>query len=31
MQMSRQRGGRGSLVWPGLIRRLERIDPSYRN
>jgi len=31
MQTSRQRGGRGSLVWPGLIRRLERIDPSYRN
>ena len=26
----RRRGGRGRLVWPGLLRRLERIDPSYR-
>jgi ribulose-5-phosphate 4-epimerase/fuculose-1-phosphate aldolase len=26
----RRRGGRGRLVWPGLRRRLERIDPSYR-
>jgi ribulose-5-phosphate 4-epimerase/fuculose-1-phosphate aldolase len=24
------RGSRGSLVWPGLLRRLERTDPSYR-
>ena len=23
-------GGRGGLVWPGLLRRLERLDPSYR-
>jgi ribulose-5-phosphate 4-epimerase/fuculose-1-phosphate aldolase len=23
-------GGRGALVWPGLLRRLDRIDPSYR-
>ena len=23
-------GGRGGLVWPGLLRRLERHDPSYR-
>ncbi|HEX9126651.1 MAG TPA: class II aldolase/adducin family protein [Methylomirabilota bacterium] len=23
-------GGRGALVWPGLLRRLERHDPSYR-
>src|ERR1700675_4320397 len=23
-------GGRGGLVWPGLLRRLDRIDPSYR-
>jgi hypothetical protein len=22
--------GRGALVWPGLLRRLDRIDPSYR-
>jgi ribulose-5-phosphate 4-epimerase/fuculose-1-phosphate aldolase len=22
--------GAGGLVWPGLLRRLERIDPSYR-
>jgi ribulose-5-phosphate 4-epimerase/fuculose-1-phosphate aldolase len=26
----RPRGSRGMLVWPGLLRRLERIDPSYR-
>jgi len=26
----RRRGGRGRLVWPGLLRRLERTDPSYR-
>ncbi len=24
-------GGRGALVWPGLLRRLDRIDPSYRS
>jgi len=23
-------GGRGTLVWPGLLRRLDRLDPSYR-
>jgi ribulose-5-phosphate 4-epimerase/fuculose-1-phosphate aldolase len=23
-------GGRGMLVWPGLLRRLDRLDPSYR-
>ncbi|HET8578286.1 MAG TPA: class II aldolase/adducin family protein [Methylomirabilota bacterium] len=23
-------GGRGALIWPGLLRRLDRIDPSYR-
>src|SRR5262245_56571080 len=28
---SRPRGSRGNLVWPGLIRRLDRIDPSYRD
>jgi ribulose-5-phosphate 4-epimerase/fuculose-1-phosphate aldolase len=22
--------GRGALIWPGLLRRLDRIDPSYR-
>jgi ribulose-5-phosphate 4-epimerase/fuculose-1-phosphate aldolase len=27
----RPRGSRGALVWPGLLRRLERLDPSYRN
>jgi ribulose-5-phosphate 4-epimerase/fuculose-1-phosphate aldolase len=26
---SRPRGSRGDLVWPGLRRRLDRIDPSY--
>ena len=24
-----QRGGAGPLVWPGLLRRLDRTDPSY--
>ncbi|MEK7386814.1 MAG: class II aldolase, partial [candidate division NC10 bacterium] len=24
------RGSRGGLVWPGLLRRLDRLDPSYR-
>ena len=28
---SRPRGARGELVWPGLLRRLNRIDPSYQN
>jgi ribulose-5-phosphate 4-epimerase/fuculose-1-phosphate aldolase len=28
---ARPRGGRGALVWPGLLRRLDRSDPSYRN
>ena len=28
---SRPRGSRGGLVWPGLLRRLDRIDSSYRN
>jgi ribulose-5-phosphate 4-epimerase/fuculose-1-phosphate aldolase len=23
-------GGRGQLVWPGLLRRLDRLDPSFR-
>jgi ribulose-5-phosphate 4-epimerase/fuculose-1-phosphate aldolase len=27
---ARPRGGRGTLVWPGLLRRLDRADPSYR-
>ena len=27
----RRRGGQGQLVWPGLLRRLERKDPSYRS
>jgi ribulose-5-phosphate 4-epimerase/fuculose-1-phosphate aldolase len=26
----RKRGGRGNLVWPGLLRRLDRADSSYR-
>jgi ribulose-5-phosphate 4-epimerase/fuculose-1-phosphate aldolase len=26
----RRQGGPGALVWPGLLRRLERRDPSYR-
>jgi ribulose-5-phosphate 4-epimerase/fuculose-1-phosphate aldolase len=26
----RRSGTRGELVWPGLLRRLDRIDPSYR-
>ena len=28
---SRPGGGPGGLVWPGLLRRLDRIDTSYRN
>jgi len=27
----RRNGGQGRLVWPGLLRRLDRTDPSYRN
>ncbi len=27
---SRPQGRRGMLVWPGLLRRLDRLDPSYR-
>ena len=27
----RPRGGQGALVWPGLLRRLDRVDPSYRS
>jgi ribulose-5-phosphate 4-epimerase/fuculose-1-phosphate aldolase len=23
--------GPGTLIWPGLLRRLDRIDPSYRS
>jgi ribulose-5-phosphate 4-epimerase/fuculose-1-phosphate aldolase len=31
-QASRQsRGGQGALVWPGLLRRLDRTDSSYRS
>jgi ribulose-5-phosphate 4-epimerase/fuculose-1-phosphate aldolase len=26
-----RRGGQGKLVWPGLLRRLDRRDPSYKN
>ena len=27
----RRAGGQSQLVWPGLLRRLDRTDPSYRN
>ena len=27
---TRPRGSRGMLVWPGLLRRLDRVDPAYR-
>ena len=27
----RPRGGQGALVWPGLLRRLDRTDSSYRS
>ena len=27
----RRAGGQAALVWPGLLRRLDRTDPSYRN
>jgi ribulose-5-phosphate 4-epimerase/fuculose-1-phosphate aldolase len=30
MKTARPGGGRGGLVWPGLLRRLDRLDPSYR-
>jgi ribulose-5-phosphate 4-epimerase/fuculose-1-phosphate aldolase len=30
MQSSSRRGSRGALAWPGLLRRLDRVDPSYR-
>jgi ribulose-5-phosphate 4-epimerase/fuculose-1-phosphate aldolase len=30
MQSNGRRGTRGELVWPGLLRRLDRIDPSYK-
>jgi ribulose-5-phosphate 4-epimerase/fuculose-1-phosphate aldolase len=30
MKTERPGGGRGGLVWPGLLRRLDRLDPSYR-
>jgi ribulose-5-phosphate 4-epimerase/fuculose-1-phosphate aldolase len=29
-QSRAMRGGRGALPWPGLLRRLDRTDPSYR-
>jgi hypothetical protein len=25
------KGGGGALAWPGLLRRLDRIDPSYKS
>jgi hypothetical protein len=28
---SRPRGSRGVLAWPGLLRLLNRIDPSYQD
>ena len=28
---SRPRGRRGDLVWPGLLRRLDRLDASYKS
>ena len=30
MAAGRPPGSRGMLVWPGLLRRLDRLDPSYR-
>jgi ribulose-5-phosphate 4-epimerase/fuculose-1-phosphate aldolase len=30
MAATGRRGSRGGLVWPGLLRRLDRLDPSYR-
>jgi hypothetical protein len=29
--VQRPRGGQGALVWPGLLRRLDRTDTSYRD
>ena len=31
MTGGRRRGSRGELAWPGLLRRLDRTDPSYRS
>ncbi len=31
MAAGRPRGSRGRLVWPGLLRRLDRVDSSYRS
>ena len=31
MAAARPRGSRGMLVWPGLLRRLDRVDSSYRD
>ncbi len=31
MANQRRNGGQGRLVWPGLLRRLDRVDPSFRN
>ena len=28
---SRPRGSHGDIAWPGLLRRLNRIDPSYQD
>ena len=30
-QSQRRRGGAGAIVWPGLLRRLDRLDRSYRD
>ena len=30
VEATRPRGSRGMLVWPGLLRRLDRLDASYR-
>ena len=30
VRASRPRGSRSALVWPGLLRRLDRTDPSYK-
>jgi ribulose-5-phosphate 4-epimerase/fuculose-1-phosphate aldolase len=31
VEATRPRGSRGMLVWPGLLRRLDRFDASYRD
>jgi ribulose-5-phosphate 4-epimerase/fuculose-1-phosphate aldolase len=31
MATSTPQDGRGGLIWPGLLRRLDRLDPSYRD